>query len=126
VKGLKRGEIKEIAEYLTEKLREQIRTDLKHSIFYDEIELQIGMFIGEIGGEDEEYLKRLKEINMNVKNVRGKISTEGFTVYFSPAYCHGDHCIAGLRVVIDIKKPDVFSERDAEFIVNLIKTLKML
>ena len=101
--------LEEIAEYITEKLRielakEMRANDVKYSIFNDVIEIVAGGYFDSIEDEaedEEDYENLLNQINdENMNNVRGKISTEKFEVFFMPQPCQGEHCITGLRAVI--------------------------
>jgi len=101
--------LEDIAKYITEKLRielakEMRANDVKYSIYMDTIEIVAGGYFDSIEDEaedEEDYENLLNQINdENMNNVRGKISTEKFEVFFMPQPCQGEHCITGLRTVI--------------------------
>jgi len=103
--------LEDIAKYITEKLRIELEkemraNDVKYSIFNDVIEIVAGGYFDSIEDEaedEEDYENLLNQINdENMNNVRGKISTEKFEVFFMPQPCQGEHCITGLRVVISL------------------------
>jgi hypothetical protein len=128
--------LEEIAKYVAEKLKEELAkerhfSDVKYSVFKDNIEIVAGAYFGNIeyeAGDEEDYDNLLEQINdENMNEVRGKITTEKFTVYFMPQNCQGESCIAGIRVVIKIKKGlDDVLYWDLDNVVNLIKAVYLL
>jgi hypothetical protein len=121
----------DVAKYITEKLRKELArehhfSDVKYSVFKDNIEIITGAYFGNIeseAGDEEDYLNLLEQINdENMNETRGKITTDKFSVYFMPQNCQGEHCICGLRAVIKMRKD--LSEVLYWELDNLVKLIK--
>jgi Ser-tRNA(Ala) deacylase AlaX len=125
-----------IAKYIAEKLRielgkEMRANDVKYSVFNHVIEIVAGghqVGIEEEAEDDEDYENLLEQINdENMNNVRGKISTEKFTVFFMPQPCQGEHCIVGLRAVITLNADvNYIMYWEIDNLVLLIKAVYLL
>jgi len=126
--------LEDIAKYIATKLRQGLAremraSDVKYSVFRDIVEIIAGEYFDEIKAEDGvDYNNILGQIDdENVNWTIGKISTEKYDVFFMPQNCQGEHCIAGLRTVIRLRKSlDEITFWDLNDLVNVIKAVYML
>jgi len=128
--------LEEIAKYIAKKLDEELDKikEYRHtngSVIENLAEIWVGFYKDsmddgrEFDESIEDFLKRINEEDM--KNIRGEINTDEFSIYFTPKICEGIHCMVGMRAVIKFNKSlSEVTYQKLDKLVNLIKDVYLL
>ncbi|MCI4409494.1 MAG: hypothetical protein JHC26_10420 [Thermofilum sp.] len=128
--------IEEVARYIAKRLDEELDKIKEYrntngSVVGNLAEIWVGFYFDsmdekrDLDESVEDFLKRINEEDM--KEIRGEINTEWFSVYFTPKICEGIHCFVGMRAVIKFNKSiDEITYKELDRIVNVIKDVYLL